>query len=359
MRYFFWFYFFNILVFGQEQKYWYPFYVSDTINNPLSESVGFKDYKGSIEIKPIYASHLTPNKRFERIVALGQYQKSHFYINKQGKKFGIDSLFSYDNMYDCESEGFIRFHNHKADKVGMFNTNGKISISDEYNYLSSVINGMVIALKGAEKKIYENGEHFEWVGGKHLLIDTNNNVLLEIENIKDFYNLNLFSIEKGKKPSENLVRKSFLAKDGNYISFIDFELEFINWLKKELLVNLTRENLLQNSYESIYWYSNHKNKKWSKEKYLNKNFEIVKTELNRILDSKTDYFISIGGLYGLDSNEEKLFDKYFDNCGNLNENKYPSISIIINNRNNNDLYQNHLEFLRTEYGYKLIRVIIN
>ncbi|MHC0443614.1 WG repeat-containing protein, partial [Flavobacterium sp. 3-210] len=81
-----------------------------------------------------------------------------YYLTKQGKIVGRDSLYVFDNGPDCENEGFIRFTNHKTDKMGIFNSEGKIVIPAQYSALTKVRNGLIVVLKDAEKQ--QDGEHF-------------------------------------------------------------------------------------------------------------------------------------------------------------------------------------------------------
>jgi hypothetical protein len=46
-----------------------------------------------------------------------------------------------------------------TDKVGMFNRNGEVVIPAIYNDMTEVNNGLVIALKDAEKKYWDEHQH--------------------------------------------------------------------------------------------------------------------------------------------------------------------------------------------------------
>jgi len=184
----------SLTLLGQSNDSWASFSNKDTT------LIGYKDKNGVVKIEPIFTG-ITSAEKFENIIAGTEAingQGKSYYLTKQGKIVGRDSLHIFDNGSDCESEGFIRFRDHKTDKAGMFNKNGDIVIPAEYNDLTRVRNGMIIALKGAEKKYSEGGEHYSWIGGLELLIDTNNNIL--IDNFKLDNKLNFFSIEKTKTP---------------------------------------------------------------------------------------------------------------------------------------------------------------
>ena len=240
----------------------------------------------------------------------------------------------------------------------MFNRNGDIVVPAEYNDLTRVKNGMIIAIKGAEREYWDDSrEHWSWVSGQEMLIDTLNNVLIENFTYDNYY-LNFFSIEKSKNPhSDTIIRKSFLAKDGSYYSFIDFEKEFKQWLIDDLLANLTAETLTNASYDTITWLSAEKNRtKSNRQQFIADNFEVLKNGLLEIINPNSKYSISISFI-GLNPfiYEGVEFEKYFDNCRNAKE-RYPLMEVVKWNKNNST--QNWYEFLRTDNGYKLISITI-
>jgi hypothetical protein len=338
-------------LFGQSNDTWTSFWNKDTT------LIGYKDKNGIVKIEPKFTGFTSAGK-FENIIAVSEEIKgkwSSYYLTKSGKIVGIDSLHIFDNGSDCESEGFIRFRDHKTDKAGMFNKNGDIVIPAEYNDLTRVRNGMIIAIKGAEKIYWEGGEHYSWIGGQELLIDTNNNIL--IDNFQLDNNLNFFSLEKTNAPQDDIIRKSFLAKDGSYYSFVDFEKEFRQWITKELLKDLTIETFISISYDTITWESQDCWAKTNKVKLITDNFTILKNGLLEILQPNTDYFISSDGLNPF-MFEGAEFEKYFNNCGEPKDWIYPTMSIIISHGDIKDFSQNHYQFLRTDNGYKLICLTI-
>ena len=289
----------------------------------------------------------TPEPRkFDDIIAVNDEtngKRESYYLTKSGKKFGKDSLEYYDNSPVCESEGFICFRDRKTDKAGMFNRNGDIVIPAKYNFLSKVVNGMSIGLIGAEKHyIDENDEHPSWKGGKWQVIDTTDKILIDDFIYKDhlnFYSLNFKSVE------------------GKYYSFVDFEKEFRQWITKELLNDLTKERLIDISYNTVNWESQNGRVKANKIKLISDNFTILKKGLLEILQPNTDYFVSNNGLNPF-IYEGSEFEKYFNNCGEPKDWIYPTMSIIISYNDKNDYPQNHYEFLRTDNGYKLISLTI-
>jgi hypothetical protein len=344
------------LTFAQSSEVWTSFWNED------SDLMGFKNSKGEIMIEPRFMGFTTA-KSFDNIIAVmeennGKYDT--YYLTKSAKKVGYDSLHIYDNGADCESEGLIRFRDKKTDKVGMFDKNGNITIPVVYDALSRTHNGLIWALKGAEKKYFdkhnESGcNHYSWKGGQELLLDTSNNILIETFSCEN--SLNFFSLEKTISPHSDTIRESFLGKDGSYYSFVDFKKEFSQWLTKELLNNITLESLIAASHDTITWESENGWAKTNKTKLVAENFTILKRGLLEILKPKTDYFISSYGLnqfmyQGIE------FAKYYNNCGESKDWIYPTMSVIISHNDKKDLSQNHYEFLRTDSGYKLISLVI-
>ncbi|MCL1972139.1 MAG: hypothetical protein FWG57_04020 [Endomicrobia bacterium] len=343
----------NTALFAKSNDIWIAF------ENEDADLIGYKDKNGVIKIEPKF---IVGAGKFENIMAVVEETYDNkwnsYYLTKTGKTAGKDSLYYFDNNPDCESEGFIRFRDHKTDKAGMLNKDGDIVIPAEYSDLTRVRNGMIIALKDAVKKY--SGEHYTWTGGQELLIDTSNNIL--IDNFPYDDNLNFFSIKKTKTPHSDPIRKSFLARDGYYWSFIDFKKEFKNWLTNDLLVNLTRKKLLNASHNTIVWeYGTWDSTEYlrgenSRAEFINNNFEILKAGLLEILDPNYDYFISRDSLNTLIY--EAGFEKYFNNCGEFKDWIYPVMTIVISHTNGNDFTQNFYEFLRTDKGYKLISAAI-
>ena len=318
--------------------------------------MGFKDKNGMVKIGPKFKGFTIANK-FDDIIAVTEEINENwnsYYLTKTGRIVGKDSLHIFDNGADCESEGYIRFRDGKTDKVGMFNRNGDIVVPADYNDLTRVRNGMIIALKGAEKKQW--GEHFSWKGGKEILIDTNNKIL--IDNFKYDNNLNLFSVLISSHPTTDTIRQNFKGVNEQYYSFIDFDKEFRSWLKSSLLRNFTKNSLLECACKEItFWKEPNGWTSEAKSTFIDRNFELIRTKLLELNSKACDYSIFDEGLnpyiYGSDEYKE-----YFNNCGESKDWLYPIKNIVISYKDNKDLLQNHFEFLRTDSGYKFISITI-
>ena len=347
---------FSQLTLAQNHELWTSFWNEET------NLMGFKSPEGKIMIQPKLMG-FTVARSFDKIIAVMEENNGNYdtyYLTKAGKKIGYDSLHIIDNSADCESEGFIRFRDKKTDQVGMFDKNGTIVIPAIYNALSRTHNGLISALKGAEKKYWDKHNqsgcnHYSWQGGQNLLMDIEHNIL--VENFKYDKALNFFSIKKTKDIHSDAIRQSFVTKKGGYYSFVVFEKEFKQWLTTELLEDLTVEKLISASYNIITWQSKNGWKKTSKTKVITDNFTTLKNGLLEILNPKTDYFISTDGLNPF-MYEGEAFKKYYNNCGESKDWIYPTMSVIINHKNDTDFTQNTYQFLRTDNGYKLISLDI-
>jgi len=328
-----------------------------------SSLIGFKDQDGRTRVEPKYTSFTTARK-FDGIVAVMEQRNDAYeayYLTKSGKRIGKDNVYMFDNSPDCESEGFIRFQDRKTGKVGLYNSEGAIAIPAEYDDLTNVRNGLVIALKGAEKKCWDENkdslcDHFSWVGGTAYLVNTENKIIITpfaTDSALDF-----FSIKIDAAPVRDEIRQSFPGIDGRCYAFIDYQKEFTAWLNSALLSSFSKKKLADFSYRKIYYWKEPDG--WTSEvsgEFIDRNFELLKSRLAEMKKDKTDYFISIDGLNPF-IYEAPEFETYFNNCGEAKTWQYPVMSVMINHKSERDLYQDHFEFLRTKKGYRLISVTI-
>ena len=269
---------------------------------------------------------------------------------------GDTQIYHFDNTPDCVSEGFIRFSNRTTGKVGLMNASGDIVIPAEYSSLSRVQNGLIYALKGATKIVSDDGEHHDWEGGQVLLIDINNQIL-----IMDFtyeYALNFYSLSISNRPDPDSLRHSFKAVDGQYYSFIDFKKEFKVWLISDLLPDLSRENLLRIAHPKItYW---NDGEGWVSENqigFIDRNYERMLAELMGVKNQTSRFNLFLGGLNPL-IYESDDFKKYYNDCGEAQDWRYPVQSVVITRQSEGEMQQDHFDFLRTDEGYKLISVVL-
>jgi len=267
-----------------------------------TDLIGFKDQHGNTKVEPKYMG-LTIAKKLDKIaVVMEQVNEQYdaYYLTKFGKKVGRNKIYMFDNTPDCESEGFIRFENEETDTVGMYNAEGEIAIPAVYNSLTSVRNGLITALRNAKKDYWEGNEHsgcnhYSWVGGEQLLIDTDNNVL--VENFGGDWKLDLYSLKILPTSTPEASRRVFPGIDGNFYSFVDFEQEFEAWFQSVLLESLGKAKLIKNSHDEIYIWR--QSSGWTKVPsiaLINNNYALIKNILAPLKTKKSDYSIFLDGL---------------------------------------------------------------
>lgn len=340
--------------YGQSNEIWTSFWDKD------STHIGYKNVDGKIMIEPTFEGFMVADK-FDKVISvmtLSDNKYETYYLNKSGKKFGVDSVHFFDNTPDCESEGYIRFKDKKTDLVGMFDKNGKVVIPAEYNALSRVQNGMIQALKDAEKKYWDNHKesgcnHFSWKGGQELLISTDNKIL--VESLEYDGQLDFYSLEINDNPEAEPNGVCFKGTNNKYYHFTDYKKDFVIWLQ-DLTSSLNQQTMIESSMDTIvYWKSG-----WTRvqrDDFIDSNYETLNGLLNSINNSNSDHYISIDGLnsFMYVGNE---YDKYFNTCGESRFGKYPVMDLIINHKTENKLIQDHFDFLKTDEGYRLINVTI-
>lgn len=327
-----------------QNNIWYSFYNTDVT------LVGYKDKNGSVKIKPKFDAGLTNATKFENIIAVAENNNNNwksYYLTKSGKIVGADSLYIFDNTTDCEHEGFIRFKDSKSDKVGLLNRAGNVAIPAIYNDLSIVKNGMIVAKLNAVKK--SDGEHFSWIGGKQILIDTSNHVL--IDSFSNDENLNFYDVVISKNVQNDSIRKSYLALNGSYYSYVDYKSEFTNWFTMSFLKMITKENVLKNSFSIIKWYENDKWISIKQQNFADRYFYAINQIFKTFKGDSNSMDITVSSINPLLFSPEK-YPKYYSNCNEPLDWKYPVMTVIITLNNK----QNQFDFLRTQSGYKLMSV---
>lgn len=311
---------------------------------------------------------------FYNIVAVSEKTKQ-YYLLKNGKKVGVDSVYAFDWDYDCEQEGKIRFKDHKLNRVGFLDKNGFPVIPAMYNYASPFRNGMSLVCYGASLRCMDevedttNCEHYGWVGGMNLLINEKNEILIDSLDLS-YRNLNWHSL---KMNIPNLDTNLYFSVTGRYgitYSFVDYNKEFTQWFYDVFISSLRQEgNVRDHLFEEVTTWI--KGKGWvnqNKTSFLDQfPFALTAQRFQTNILKK----ISIGQT---DLNQfifdTPIFRKFYNTCGYQNE-KFPVYKVIVNYKklrqpsptpdkegNVKSLlvldYQELFEFLRTENGYQLI-----
>ena len=330
---------------------WVAFYNKDT------SLVGFKDQQGQIRIQPRFSTFGAAQK-FDDIIAVSEFTNKtykNYYFTKKGKAVGRDSVFYFDNTPDCESEGFIRFHDRESLKMGILNADGDVTIPAIYNFLSPVRNGLMLALTGAIRQYPKDAdeEHFNpWLGGTEVLVNTKNQTLIRDFTFDD--DIDFYSMTITDKPVNDTTRKTFKGINGQYYSFISFEKEFNNWFKTQFLNISTVESLLNQTYDKLIVATDTGGREENKEKYIKANFDRLKAKLIQFKTREKSYDVFKGELNPFD-NSSKLFADYFDNCGEYKGWQYPVMTVFVKQESRDGKPRKEgFEFLKTPSGYKLI-----
>ncbi|ALM50289.1 hypothetical protein AMR72_16200 [Flavobacterium psychrophilum] len=345
---------FTLVSCEKKKDTWTTFYDKDQY------LIGFKDAKGKEKISPKFMG-ATNAKKFDDVVAVMEENNKKwdsYYLLKNGRQFGRDSLYVNDATFDCESEGFIRYTS--KDKVGMFNSEGKPVIPADYNSLTRFKNGIAFGVKGAvkekDKTNYEGSPGWYWTGGKGYIINIKNEILAE--NVTYNPDLDYYSLEITNEPAEESYRTNFKSLNGKYYSFINNKALFEHFLKNDVLNKISQSTLNKVAYSKIiYW---DENKGWLHQpsaEFIREHYSAIAQCLKQIKPG-SDYMIMANSFAPVPDDIEKEFDKYRDNCGNINTTKYPLMSVIINHKKDNDLVQDSFDFIKTDDGYKLLSVNI-
>ena len=332
-----------------------------------TELIGYKDSNQNIKINPKFTFAM--DRQFKNIIAVyEQIDKNNYesyYLLKNGKKVGIDSLYLWDNAPDCENEGKIRFRNKDNDKVGFFDKDGEIIIPALYNDTSAFRNNMAVVLVNAEK-ICHNGEKYSeqnkcelplWKGGQTHIINDKNEII--VEDFKYERNLDWFSLEIMETHENDLIRETFKGTNGKYYSFVNFEKEFNQWFKSNFLITQDISSLKDICFTKITFWSVSKSEwiKMETNSFLEKNKEILLQQINAFYEGTLQYSARKGDLnpYIFDSEN---YSKYFDSCGNSRKWHNPVFTVVASHRDKKGIlnldYKKYFEFLKTDNGYKLI-----
>lgn len=281
---------------------------------------------------------------------------------KNGTKFGRDSLYVFDFLNACESEGFIVFEDRKNDLVGFFNSKGKVPIPAQYNAVSPVRNGVFRALKNAKKKYWDTEGHSEcnhwsWNGGEDLLVDINNNILINDNKFKR--GLNHYSLKVTDEPIDSNIRDNYIGVNGKYYSFVN-NIKAFNVFFEDVLINLDIEQLSRICFNQIAIHGENGWTNHSKEEFIQQYGAKFINKL-KLLKDKTahiEYYSNTDDLSSIPNELANIYENKKDNCGQLIADKYPIIIVVVNHKSKKDklLKQDHYHFIKVNKEYQLIRL---
>ncbi len=334
--------------------------------NADSTLYGFKSPDGKVIAEPKFM--LVGNEAFKDIVSVIEEVSSDkysvYYLRADGTKFGVDSVYFFDQAPDIESNGFIRFKDPVSKKIGVMNVAGKVVLRAEFDEMMELRNGFVWGIRGAtlecvDKNVpLKNCEHRTWVGGEKVLYNLKGELLSRdfFSNPDDYVNLDYYTFQKSKKASKDPNRMNFKAEGGRFFSFVNLDKAVDSWLKEHLLDVPSESQLLTLMADSVVsWKEETGWEVQSKNNYLASNASEIKTLIEALQSKKYTYFSTYQeDLFFYEF--RSLFGQYFNGTYQFNHWKYPAYEVVINHPDAET--QSHLTFLRSEKGWKLISVSI-
>ncbi len=211
---------------------------------------GYRDTSGRVRI-PAKFGGLTNARTFRHIMAVSESKSNQdYYLLKNGRTVGHDSVFVFDYQYDCESEGKIRFKDVRRNRVGFFDQLGRVVIPALYNYVTPFHNGLAVALIGA-RQMCGSGfdtlrcEHPSWAGGRTVLLNARNEVLAELPTHPRAGHVNWYSLKINDPTPDTATTVTLEAVNGNRYTFTDYKKEFTQWLYNVFIPAVHRDEAAQ------------------------------------------------------------------------------------------------------------------
>ncbi len=294
-------------------------------------------------------------------------QYRHYYKLDNGRVVGEDSVYSFDAIDDCESDGKIRFRDRITDKAGFFDNTGKIVIPAVYNDVSRFQNGMAMVIKDARRVGWdgedcEKGdcEHWLWKGGSMMLINARNQVL--VDNFEIDGPINWYSARIQNTPGDTSMYYSVKGVNGKWYVLMDYQKEFDKWFRENYLAALTdlaklrefaHDSLVSSLPEYQEW------QRMSGDEFIQKCGSRLTARLQLVRDHKISIFTGLT-MFGLNPyiHTGGSFEPFFDGCIPGDAGRYPAFEVTSNftGKDGRLDYQENYSFLRTDKGYKLIGV---
>lgn len=223
----------------QSDDVWIRFEEKQRGNN--NYSYGYKDATGRIRIPARFGDFVSAQK-FRHIMAVSDTgTMRNYYLLKDGRQVGRDSVYMFDFAFDCESERKIRFHSRANNRVGFLNSSGHAIIPAVYNYVSPFYNGLALGRIGARLKCWSSEEdtmqceHVGWEGGRMVLINEHNQVLADSLPRRQLNNLNLYSLQINAPIVDTATTRTLRAVNGDRYTFTDYQKEFTYWFYQSFL----------------------------------------------------------------------------------------------------------------------------
>lgn len=355
-------------LFSQEEDIWIQF------KDQKTYLIGYKDWKGEVKIKPKFAS-ITSAKIFKNIIPVfeevrgGSSKIKQYYLLKNGKQIGEDSLYVSDNKLDCENENKIRFRDNKTDKIGFFDDSGKIVIPAIYDDAKPFYNGFSVVITDGKKMCWKDNrvlskenpcEKWRWKGNIKIINDKNE-VLAENISFEKLNAIDWFSVKKNSNQTDEKYI-DFKSPNGDVYSFLNYQKEFKNWFCDQFLSDISLTSLMSFLSDEIYFDVNeiledesdirHKNASWKHEKK------------GKFLEDHKEYFLKVITLFKnhnieiYEGTSPMLFryhnkPEYFSDCGEYQNIKFPYFKVYLIDKNQ---VIKSLGFIKTDNKFKLLEI---
>lgn len=237
---------------AQNDGKWYRYYNQD------STKIGFKDQNGQVKIPPKFEPYPIDSV-FDNVTVVTEIKSdssyTSYYLNKNNKIFGRDSVYIYDFTFPKESQGKIHFREPKSYKAGFFDLDGNIVIPPIYDEVTPFHNGLSLVLYGARLQCIDEDvqdikdcEHVVWKGGKQYMINAKNERIFEVPKQKDYSYTIDYSMLKVNENVDQDVYTSYIGKDGNTYSFYSPEKDFRKWLADVFLKDFKLHGTVEDKY---------------------------------------------------------------------------------------------------------------
>ena len=298
---------------------------------------------------------------------MGLYVRYSF--NKDETYLNLERLFSLKQEYRCDTTKYSRFVDKETGLIGMLDRQGRVIIKPKYNGLSTVNKGVLVALKNANKRSYQTFMHRKfknlddqecihilWEDGKLEVINLEEQIVIENFSYNSY--LNLQSIKVDSVKSKETTRQSYKALDGTYYSFTNYKKELVTTLNRLIQDSISTEELKDICFDSVY--SLETKRSWkpkSREVFVDNNYNVLRSKLEYIRNLDVDELIFETKLNPrlLKGFENSI---YVDECNTL-KNIYPVLKLLTKTELNGRIIVDYYDFLRTDDGFKLIRVLLN
>ncbi|GAB2856930.1 WG repeat-containing protein [Hymenobacter ruber] len=334
---------------------------------------GYKDAAGRIRTPAKFGS-FSDAQKFRHIMAVNEdATQKQYYLLKNGRPVGRDSVYMFDYTFDCESEGKIRFRDRKRYRMGFFDSAGHVSIPAIYNTVMPFHNGLAAARIGAHLKCISGEkdtiqcEHAIWVGGRNVLINTRNEVLADNLPEDQLANLNWYSLRINATAVDTATTRTFRAVNGDRYTFTDYEKEFTHWFYEvfvptvltgpaEKVAPLCFAELAVAGKPFRGW------PHFEPAAFVKKFYQpALLPKLGRLQFGTKNVEISAEEFNNLIFNGPR-FRPFLTDCGAPFQEKYPAFNVVVNEDDasgkRNYEHQQHFAFIRTTEGYRLFSVAL-